>query len=235
MEETVNERILVIEDDEALARLITLQLERAGYQVATCEDGPSGIDYVRTIQPDLILLDIMLPGIDGWETCRLLQEITDAPILFLSALGSDQNLDRGLGLGADDYIVKPFSYKELLARVKAALHRAQRSASQQRTYHFDRLTVDLQARTVEVDGERVLLTPLEYKLLATLVQEAGSVVTHEALLRRVWGPQYEDRRQYLKLYVWYLRQKIEQNPSHPRIILNERGVGYRLASASEPL
>ncbi|MCJ7737346.1 MAG: response regulator transcription factor, partial [Anaerolineae bacterium] len=120
-----------------------------------------------------------------------------------------------------------------LARVKAALHRARRHASQKVTYSYNRLSVDLEARSVCVEGERVLLTPLEFKLLATLVQNAGNVVTHETLLRRVWGQECEDRRQYLKLYIWYLRQKIEADPRDPQIILNERGVGYRLASSPD--
>jgi len=229
----VGERILVIEDDDALSRLVRLQLERANYEVATCSDGRSGIDRARSFQPDLILLDILLPGMNGWEVYQRLQEITESPILFLTALGSEGDLTQGLDLGADDYIIKPFSYKELLARVKAALHRARRSASHKATYSYDRLSVDLEARSVHVDGERVFLTPLEFKLLATLVQDAGNVVTHKTLLRRVWGQQYENRRQYLKLYIWYLRQKIEADPRDPQIILNERGVGYRLAAPSD--
>jgi len=229
----VRERILVVEDDDALSRLVRLQLERANYEVATCPDGRSGIDKARKFQPDLILLDVLLPGMTGWDVCQRLQEITDSPVVFLTALGSEDHLAQGLDLGADDYIIKPFSYKELLARVRAALHRAHRSASQKVTYSYDRLFVDLEARSVSVNGELVFLTPLEFKLLETLVQDAGNIVTHKTLLRRVWGQQYEDRRQYLKLYIWYLRQKIEADPRDPKIILNERGVGYRLASSSD--
>jgi len=221
---------LVIEDDDALARLMRLQLERAGYQVTVCRDGLSGLQEAHNSEPDLVLLDILLPDTDGWTVCERLQEITDAPIVFTTALGAERDVIRGLELGADDYIIKPFSYKELLARVKAALHRARRAASQRITYESGRLSVDLETRTVKVNGERVFLTPLEYKLLAALVQEAGHVVPHTTLLRRVWGPQYEDRRQYLKLYIWYLRQKIEADPSHPTLILTERGVGYRLVA-----
>ena len=153
--------------------------------------------------------------------------------MFATALGSDRDSSQGLDLGADDYIIKPFSYKELLARVKAALHRARRSASQTVTYTYDRLSVDLEAHSVVVDGARVSLTPLEFKLLATLVQNAGSIVTHKTLLHRGWGQQYEDRREYVKLYIWYLRQKIEADPRDPQIILTERGVGYRIASSSD--
>jgi DNA-binding response OmpR family regulator len=226
----VGDRILVIEDDDALSRLMRLQLEHAGYQVTVCRDGKSGIQGARDWGPDLILLDILLPDMEGWVVCEKLKEITDAPIVFTTALGTERDVARGLELGADDYIIKPFSYKELLARVKSALHRAQRAASRKATYERGRLFVDLETRTVKVDGERVFLTPLEYNLLAALVQDAGQVVPHATLLRRVWGKQCEDRRQYLKLYIWYLRQKIEADPSHPKLILTERGVGYRMAA-----
>ena len=229
----MEKQVLVIEDDDALAHLMRLQLERAAYQVTVCQDGLSGLQEVRNSEPDLILLDILLPDMDGWTVCEHLQEITDAPIIFTTALGAERDVARGLELGADDYIIKPFSYRELLTRVKAALHRARRAASQKATYENERLYVDLGTRTVRVNGERVSLTPLEYKLLAALVQEAGHVVSHTTLLRRVWGLQYEDRRQYLKLYIWYLRQKIETDPSHPTLILTERGAGYRLVAPQQ--
>jgi len=229
----VEERILLIEDDEALARIMCIQLKHAGYQITACQDGTSGLQAARDSNPDLILLDILLPDVDGWTVCERLKDITDAPIIFSTALGSERDVIRGLELGADDYIIKPFSYKELLARVKAALHRAQRAASGGVTYKGERLSVDLEKRTVKVNGEHVFLTPLEYKLLAVLVQEAGHVVSHETLLRRVWGSQHEDRRQYLKLYIWYLRQKIEADPSNPKLILTERGVGYLLAAPQQ--
>jgi len=226
----VGERILVIEDDDTLAHLMRLQLERAGYQVTVCRDGPGGLQEARNSQPDLVLLDILLPEMDGWTVCERLQEISDAPIIFTTALEAERDMIHGLELGADDYIIKPFSYKELLTRVKVALHRARRAASRRKTYENGGLSVDLEARIVEVNGERVSLTPLEYKLLGALVQEAGHVVPHTTLLRHVWGPQYDDRRQYLKLYIWYLRQKIEADPSRPTLILTERGVGYRLVA-----
>jgi len=226
----LEEQILLIEDDDALARMMRIQLEHAGYQVTVCQNGMSGLEAARDSNLDLVLLDVLLPDIDGWVVCRQLQELTDAPIIFTTALGTEKDVIRGLEMGADDYMIKPFSYKELLARVKAALHRARRNASRRATYKSGRLFVDLEKRTVEVNEERVSLTPLEYKLLATLVQEAGHVISHTMLLRRVWGPQCEDRRQYLKLYIWYLRQKIEVDPSNPKIILTERGIGYRLVA-----
>ena len=228
----MGERILIIENDDALARLMRLQLGRGGYDVVACGDASAGIAVARESGPDLILLDVLLPGEDGWTAYERLREITDSPILFVTVLGADEDITRGLEMGADDYIVKPFSYKELLARVKAALYRARRTASSHMTYQNGPLSIDLQAGLVKVDDERIFLTPLEFKLLSTLVQNAGRVVSHRSLLRRVWGAQYEDRRQYLKLYVWYLRQKIEPDPSQPSLILTERGVGYQLAAPS---
>ena len=227
------ERILVIEDDDGLAHLMRLQLEHAGYEVAIRGDGPSGLEEAQSFNPSLVLLDILLPNMDGWTVCKRMQEIASVPIIFTTALGAESDMSRGLELGADDYIIKPFSYKELLARVKAALHRARRATARKATYQRAGLSVNLDTHTVSLNGERVFLTPLEYQLLATLVQEAGRVVSHQALLHRVWGPEYEERRQYLKLYVWYLRQKIEADPSNPEFILTERGVGYRLAASQE--
>lgn len=229
----MGEQILLIEDDDALARMMRIQLEHAGYQVTVCRNGTSGLQAAHNPGLDLILLDILLPDMDGWVVCQKLQGITDAPIIFTTALGTEKDVVRGLEMGADDYMIKPFSYKELLARVKAALHRARRTASRKVTYKNGGLSVDLENRSVEVNGERVSLTPLEYQLLAALVKEAGHVVSHTMLLRRVWGPQCEDRRQYLKLYIWYLRQKIEADPSHPTLILTERGIGYRLAAPQQ--
>jgi two-component system KDP operon response regulator KdpE len=233
----VGERILVIEDDDSLSQLMRIQLENGGYDVTVCNNGLAGLTVARQVKPDLILLDILLPKLNGWQVCQGLQQITKVPIIFITALGADADLLRGLEMGADDYIIKPFDHKELWARVRAALYRARRTAAQKRQYQFGRLSVDLDARTVKVDDERIFLTPMEYNLLAVLVEEGGRVVSHAALLRRVWGPQFEDRRQYLKLYIWYLRQKIEQDPAAPAIILTERGIGYRLApplSAATP-
>ncbi len=229
----MKEHILLIEDDEALSRMMRLQLEHAGYEVTACQTGTSGLEAARESEPAVVLLDVLLPDMDGWVVCEELKKISDAPIIFSTALGSERDVIRGLELGADDYMIKPFSYKELLARVKAALHRSQRLEPQGVAYESRRLSVDLEKRTIKVNGEHVFLTPLEYKLLSVLVEEAGNVVPHETLLRRVWGQQHETRRQYLKLYVWYLRQKVEKDPSNPEIILTERGVGYRLVAADQ--
>ncbi len=234
----MNERILLIEDDEALSRMMRLQLEHAGYRVVACQTGASGLEAARESTPDIILLDILLPDMDGWAVCKQLKAITDAPIIFSTALGSEKDVVRGLDLGADDYMIKPFSYKELLARVKAALHRARRAGQsppeQDKIYRHAHLTVNLDKRIVKINNETIALTPLEYKLLSALAEEAGHVVDHETLLQRIWGEQHQKRRQYLKLYIWYLRQKLEKDPSNPKLILTERGIGYRLAPPSPP-
>ncbi len=229
----MKEQILLIEDDEALSRMMRLQLEHAGYQVTACQTGASGLEAARKSEPDVILLDILLPDMDGWVVCEQLKKIHDTPIIFSTALGSERDVIKGLELGADDYMIKPFSYKELLARVKAALHRAQRTAARGTTYENGPLSVDLEKRIVKVNGEHEIFTPLEYKLLAARVVEAGNVVPHETLLKRVWGEQHENQRQYLKLYIWYLRQKVEADPSHPKLILTERGIGYRLVASKQ--
>lgn len=225
--------ILLIEDDEALSRMMRLQLEHAGYKVTACQTGASGLEAAQKSTPDLILLDILLPDMDGWDVCDRLKKITQAPIIFSTALGSERDVIRGLELGADDYMIKPFSYKELLARVKAALHRANRSDQSTTVYKNGPLVVDAKQEQVKLEGENIFLTPLEYKLLITLIKKTGRVVLKEELLQQAWGDDYEDHRQYLRLYISYLRQKIEENPSNPQIILTEEDIGYRMADLQD--
>jgi two-component system KDP operon response regulator KdpE len=224
----MKESILLIEDDEALAQLVQLLLERAGYTVIASSNGEAGLEKARETPPDLVLLDILMPDMDGWHVYEALRRITDAPILFLTALGDEHNVAYGLGLGADDYIVKPFGYKELVTRVKAALARARRARGEQTIFQTGNLWVNLDTHEVKIDNRLVSLTPTEFSLLSALIQDAGRTVNHDTLLRRVWGPEYSNRRDYLKLYIWYLRQKIESDPRNPTRILSERGQGYRL-------
>jgi two-component system KDP operon response regulator KdpE len=224
-------RILVIEDDPAIASLTQLQLENRGYQVEIAKNGVEGLRQAYAWQPDLVVLDIMMPDMDGWTVCERLRELSDVPIVFVTAIGKEQDIVRGLEMGADDYIVKPFSPRELVARVDAVMRRGERSrgsAIEARTYENGPLSVNLESRQVKLDSEHVDLTPIEFKLLSTFIRNEDKVLTHRFLLSQVWGPAYEEERQYLKLYVWYLRQKIEEDPSSPRLILTERGVGYRL-------
>lgn len=224
----MNETILLIEDDEALAQLVQLLLERAGYTVRSANHGEAGLGLARQEPPDLVLLDVLMPDMDGWHVYEALRRITDAPVLFLTALGDEHNITYGLGLGADDYIVKPFGYKELVTRVKAALSRARRARGEQTVFQTGNLWVNLDTHEVKIDNRKVALTPTEFQLLSALIQDAGRTVSHDTLLRRVWGPEYSNRRDYLKLYIWYLRQKIEINPRRPKRIVSERGQGYRL-------
>jgi len=229
----MNDTILLIEDDEALAQLVQLLLERADYAVEVANNGESGLRLARQSPPSLVLLDILMPDMDGWHVYEGLRRLTDAPVLFLTALGDEHNITYGLGLGADDYIVKPFGYKELVTRVKAALSRARRSRGEQTIFEAGNLQVNLDTHDVKIDSREVSLTPTEFQLLSALVQDAGRTVSHDTLLRRVWGPEYSNRRDYLKLYIWYLRQKIEKDPRDPVYIISERGQGYRLVVESQ--
>ncbi len=230
----MNESILLIEDDEALAQLVQLLLERAGYSVRAANNGERGLDIAQQAPPDLVLLDILMPDMDGWHVYEGLRRITDAPVLFLTALGDEHNITYGLGLGADDYIVKPFGYKELVTRVKASLSRARRARGEQTIFQTANLWVNLDTHEVKVDNRIINLTPTEFQLLSALIQDSGRTVNHDTLLRRVWGPEYSNRRDYLKLYIWYLRQKIEQDPRNPKRIVSERGQGYRLFMEQQP-
>ncbi len=182
----------------------------------------------RQHNPNLILLDILMPDMDGWHVYEELRKITDTPIIFLTALGNEHNITYGLGLGADDYITKPFGYNELITRVKAALSRAKRARGEQTILNAGPFWVNMETHEVKINDRVVELTPTEFALFAALIQDAGRVVTHDSLLRRVWGAEYSERRDYLKLYIWYLRQKIEADPRQPRYIVSERGQGYRL-------
>jgi len=225
----LSRRILLIEDDIGLAEFIQFQLKRDGYGVTIAHRGADGLRLAQSWQPDLIVLDIMMPEMDGWTVCQRLREMSNVPIIFTTALGAERDVVRGLEMGADDYLIKPFGPKELVARIQAVLRRHENKKSTGVPYHNGRLTVDLDTHEVRVAGQAIDLTPLEYKLLACLIGSEDKVLSHSHLLTQVWGPAYENERQYLKLYIWYLRQKIEAEPNQPKLIVTERGVGYRLA------
>ncbi|RMF27642.1 MAG: DNA-binding response regulator [Chloroflexi bacterium] len=223
-------KLLLIDDSEEIQALVGLFLEKEGYQVVRARNGKEGLRKLAHEKPDLILLDIMMPEVDGWETCRQVREISNIPIIMLTAKGQERDIVRGLEMGADDYVTKPFDLTELRARIRALLRRAtEMSPEDSRPKLFDDgyLRVDLERRLVTIEGKAVDLTPTEYRLLAALVQQAGRVIPHRQLLKQVWGPEYGDEVHYLKLYVRYLRQKLEKDPSHPYYILTEWGVGYR--------
>ena len=230
-------RILVVDDERRMIGFIRMNLELEGHLVLEAHNGYEALESLRKDLPDIILLDVMMPELDGFETLRLLREISDVPVIMLTAKGEEDDRVFGLELGADDYITKPFAPRELSSRVRTVLRRYASSTSDPRAAVLkidDRLSVDYNRREVIVNGERIKLRPTEYRLLYHLIQNAGWTVPHEQLLARVWGYEYRDEAHYVRLYVNYLREKIEESPSDPRYILTERGVGYRFVDFRVP-
>jgi DNA-binding response OmpR family regulator len=221
-------KILVIEDENDLASLLEIGLKREGYQVTSAKDGVEGLKVLWEQSPDLILLDVMMPRMNGWETCRRIREHSDVPVIMVTALGAEQDKVRGLDLGADDYLTKPFSMAELVARVRAALRRQVYPAANSEVVPIDeRLAVDRVRCQVIVDGQRLELSGTEYRILACLLDNAGRIVTHQSLLTQVWGWEYVEEIDYVKVYIHHLRQKIEKDSRKPKYIITERGLGYR--------
>jgi DNA-binding response OmpR family regulator len=225
-----NRVILVVDDEERMAHFIRLNLEQDGFHVVEAYRGLDAIQKMRDAMPDLILLDIMMPDIDGFEALQMIREISSVPVIMLTAKGEEEDKVRGLELGADDYITKPFSPRELTSRVKAVMRRAEMGTASP-THELievdDRLKIDFGKREVWVNGEIMKLRPTEYRLLYHLVQNAGWVLTYDQLLAKVWGYEYRDEPHYVRLYINYLRQKLEPDLTNPRYIFTERGVGYR--------
>lgn len=224
-----NQKILVADDEERMARFIRLNLEHDGFQVVEAYRGQEAMDKLRTTLPDLILLDIMMPDIDGFEVLKMIREVSSVPVIMLTAKGEEDDKVKGLELGADDYITKPFSPRELVSRVKAVLRRSEvpGEGSTDVIQVDDHLKIDFNRREIWVSDKLVSLRPTEYRLLYHLVQNAGWVLTYDQILSRVWGYEYRDEPHYVRLYVNYLRQKLEQDPANPKYILTERGIGYR--------
>lgn len=223
-------RILVVDDEPRIIGFIRMNLELEGHQVIEAHSGLEALEAVRTKLPDVILLDVMMPDLDGFETLRMLREFSDIPVIMLTAKGEENDRVYGLELGADDYITKPFGPRELSSRIKAVLRRYDSSSKSPEEAVLkidDRLSVDFNRREVIVNGEHIKLRPTEYRLLYHLIQNAGWTVPHDQLLAKVWGYEYRDEAHYVRLYVNYLREKIEEDPAHPKYILTERGVGYR--------
>jgi two-component system KDP operon response regulator KdpE len=222
-------RILVVDDEERMVRFIRLNLEHDGFQVSEAFNGKQAVQRLRDINPDLILLDVMMPDLNGFEVLEMIREISNVPVIMLTAKGEEDDRVRGLELGADDYVTKPFSPRELVSRAKAVLRRTEAaSGSMHGLIEVDeRLKIDFDRREVWLESKIVKLRPTEYRLLFHLVQNAGWVVSHDQLLAKVWGYEYRDEPHYVRLYINYLRQKLEQDPANPKYILTERGVGYR--------
>jgi two-component system KDP operon response regulator KdpE len=215
-----NYRILVVDDEERMVRFIRLNLEQDGFRISEAYSGSQALDKLRTTLPHLILLDIMMPDIDGFEVLRSVRSISTVPVIMLTAKGEEDDRVRGLELGADDYITKPFSPRELMSRVRAVLRRTEMADD---GIHGlievdDRLHIDFDRHEVWVDGKIVNLRPTEYRLLYHLVQNAGWVLSHDQILTNVWGYEYRDQPHYVRLYINYLRKKIEEDPSNPKYI-----------------
>src|SRR5881398_1353684 len=230
--------ILAADDDPQLLRLITRNLQLEGYDVLAASDGQQALELIENNSPDLVLLDVMMPRMDGFTVCERIREFSTVPIIIVTARGQDQDKVRGLDLGADDYLTKPFSVDELLARVRAVLRRAQFTANEhahalRTNTTIGDLVVDYGQHLVIMAGQEIPLTPIEYRILAYLAQNAGRVVTQDLLLEHVWGSEYLGESHMLQVNINRLRRKIEADPTHPRYLLTKVGIGYLLAAQPE--
>ena len=228
-EKTQGRLILVVDDEARMVRFIQLNLEHDGYQVISAYNGREALDQVRSQLPNLVLLDVMMPDLDGFEVLKRIRDQSSVPVIMLTAKGEEDDRVHGLELGADDYITKPFSPRELVSRVRAVLRRTETESNIASGIIEvdDRLKLDFNRREIWINDQIVQLRPTEYRLLYHLVQNAGWVITHEQLLTKVWGYEYRDEPHYVRLYINYLRKKLEEDPANPKYILTERGVGYR--------
>lgn len=221
--------ILIVDDEPRIRDFVRMNLELERYSVEEAQNGLEALEKLREILPDLIILDVSMPEMDGFEALRQIRIVSTVPVIMLTVRQSEADKIRGLDLGADDYLAKPFSPPELLSRIRALLRRSFMAppARKTRIVVDPDLTIDFSRREVIVRGKKVVLRPTEYRLLYHLVSNAGRLLTHETLLSKVWGHEYRDESHYLRLYITYLRQKLEKDPAHPHYILTERGLGYR--------
>ena len=227
--------ILIVDDEPRIRDFVSMNLELERYRVIEASNGLEALEQLRENLPDLIVMDVMMPEMDGFETLRHIREVSNIPVIMLTVRQNDQDKIHGLDLGADDYIAKPFNPGELLSRIRALLRRSFMAAPARKTELVvdPDLKIDFSRHEVIVRGEKVVLRPTEYRLLYHLVSIAGRLLTHETLLSKVWGREYRDEAHYLRLYITYLRQKIESDPTHPKYILTERGIGYRFKELGE--
>ena len=230
-------RILVVDDERGLVRIIRLNLEQDGFEVYEANNGAQAMDRLRAVIPDLVLLDVMMPDLDGFTVLRMIREVGNTPVIMLTAKGEEGDKVKGLELGADDYVTKPFSPKELASRIRAVLRRGNFAGdSEEGLVEVDeRLKIDFGRHQVFIDGQEVKLRPTEYRLLNHLVKNAGWVLTHDQILQKVWGYEYDNEPHYVRLYINYLRNKLEKDPSNPKYILTERGIGYRFVDYKRDL
>lgn len=227
MSDLQGKKILVIDDDPDLLQLMARLFARTEAQVYTDFSGQEGLRQFYAHQPDLVLLDVMMPELDGWSVCQRIRQVSNVPLIILSALVRDKDVVRGLDCGADDYVSKPFSPNVLLARARTALRRGTSPHTESLAYADDHLTIDGDKRRVLVCGEPIRLSATEYRLLAFLLQHAGQVLTFQKILGNVWGEGCQDCIEYVHVYICHLRQKLERDPKQPKYLLSERGVGYR--------
>jgi two-component system KDP operon response regulator KdpE len=221
-------RIMIVDDEPQIRRFVRASLTAHGYEVIEAADGAEAIRKTTVDKPDVIVLDLGLPDLEGVEVTRRIREWSKVPIIVLTVRNREEDKIEALDRGADDYVTKPFGMGELMARIRAALRRRLQEAGAEPVFRSDGLTVDLVQRTVTLDGAELRLSPREYDLLSLLVRHAGRVVTHRQILREIWGPAHEKETQYLRVYVGQLRQKLHDDPSQPTFIVTEPGVGYRL-------
>jgi two-component system response regulator MtrA len=226
----VNARILVVDDDTALAEMIGIVLRTEGFEPSFCDDGAAALDAFRSVRPDLVLLDLMLPGMNGIEVCARIREESGVPIIMLTAKSDTTDVVKGLESGADDYVVKPFNPKELVARIRTRLRPASESASG--SLQVGDLTLDVAGHEVRRGASKISLTPLEFELLLALALKPQQVFTREMLLEQVWGYHYKADTRLVNVHVQRLRAKVEEDPDNPRIVMTVRGVGYRAGSPS---
>lgn len=223
----MGQTVLVVDDDKNLRISVGAHLERAGYEVITATDGREALRVTYAERPDLIILDVMMPEMDGWEVCEQVRTMTNTPIIMLTARSGSSHVVKGLKMGADDYLEKPFDSDELLARVESVLRRARvPERTPQEGYDDGYLVVNLERRRVTVDGEHVRLSPTEFDLLELMVRNPRHVLTYGQILESVWGIGYTQETHYVRTYIWHLRQKIERDPPDPRYLINDLGVGY---------
>ncbi|HEV2174374.1 MAG TPA: response regulator transcription factor [Nitrospira sp.] len=220
-------RMLVVDDEPQIRRSLQVNLERSGYAVETVESGEDALSSFRNRRPDVVILDLIMPGMGGVEVVRRIRESSTVPIIVLSAMGEEARKVEALELGADDYMTKPFGMDELLARIHSLLRRAAGAHGPQPVFIAGDLCVNFDRREVTLDQKPVKLTPTEYDLLKYMIEHAGKVLTHRMLLQEVWGQDYVDQAQYLRVFIGQLRKKLEKDPTRPRFILTDPGVGYR--------
>jgi two-component system KDP operon response regulator KdpE len=233
----VSHKILVIDDDARFIRMVEKVLTHQGYEALTAGSGQAGLRLLFKHRPDLVLLDVVMPQMDGWQTCQRIRDISDVPVIILTGNRVDEDdVAYGLDHGADDYLIKPVGNKELIARIRAILRRAALAPAQcireGVTYNDDYLGVDIAKRQVMVNGKRIKLSPREFRLFSLLIENACHILTHQQLLEKVWGWEYTDDVDYVRIYISHLRRKIEAEPSEPKYIMTETGVGYYFQKAN---